>query len=332
MGSSVILPPPGQPAKGPQPGFTTGSLPNVSTFTFKEVAPPSPLYIQRDDQLGIRAFTQISSGDIVTITARLLLAPFNRTGQPDVKPTLDPGADPQASNLITQVTLTLQVAAGGTSFYGNVTSLLQALSEGYLLGIAAVSSNASRRGQTFVSVFLNRGQSGFNITGASQPLFSDWVVGVNVTGWPGGRIVNSSESTGLLQAVAVTNPGAGADWSFTIPSNARMRISSFFAVLTTSAVAGNRIVRVQILQGSFLVWQAAAGIVIPASTACSVAGAPGQSPTATDPTTANLALPDPCILNSNGTPSRLNVNTAGILGGDQWTAIAIHFELWADNT
>ncbi len=332
MGSSVILPPPGQPAKGPQPGFTTGSLPNVSTFTFENVAPPSPLYIQRDDQLGIRAYTQIPSGDTVTVTARLLLAPFNRTGQPDVKPTLDPGADPQASNLITQVTLTLQVQGGTINAYGNVATLLQALSEGYLLGIAAVSSNAQRRGQTFITVFLNRGRSGFNITGASQPLFSDWIVGNNVTGWPGGRVLNANESTGLLQAVAVTSPGAGVDWSYTIPGGTRVRISSFFGVLTTSAVAGNRIVRVQILQGSFLVWQSAAGIVIPATTACSVSGAPGANITATDPTTANISLPDPTILNSNGTPSRINVNTAGLLGGDQWSAIAVHFEMWGEDT
>src|SRR5260370_41068881 len=93
---------PGQPDPRMEPAFKRGSFPAITTFSFTSVAPPSPLYIQRDDILAVDVISD-SVTEIVTVNGRLLLAPVVRAGQPGMPAPPEMARLLQASNIISPI-------------------------------------------------------------------------------------------------------------------------------------------------------------------------------------------------------------------------------------
>src|SRR5262249_40653845 len=120
----------GSPA--PPSGISPTAPANVTTFSLKDVPPPSIVYIQRDDKLVLQAATSVGS-ELVTFNVRLLLT------------------DGRIQALQYQVV----PAANQTTV-----SLTVDLAEGYIISVSAQASNAFARGFTYARVFLNRGAFG----------------------------------------------------------------------------------------------------------------------------------------------------------------------------
>lgn len=156
--------------------------------------------------------------------------------------------------------------------------------------------------------------------------FGDYPTQTAPVGWPGGRILNSTEGPGRLRTVAVSNPGAGADWSLTVPTNGQWRISSLNAQLAIANAGVARIVRIQILgAGGQLVWQSAAQQTGAINTTVQVSAAPGQVTTVVDTTTLNIAIPGLTLMNGTHV---IRTSTSNINAGDQWSNIAVQVEEW----
>lgn len=271
-------------------------------FAFQGLQPPSNLYINVDDQLVISGATS-QSAETITVNVRLLM-PNGRLE--DMQFFIKPG---------------------------NTRTVLKQsfpLAEGFLLSMSASAAVAKTRGQTYVRVSLQRSAGG-----AGQPaycLMADYVTTQSVPGYPNGRVLSPSEGPGNVYTFPVSNPGAGADWIQTVPVNARWRVRSWTALLTTSASAGNRNVQSVLNVSLGTSFQLPAAVSIPASTSA-VVTASGLSPyTGALTTSVAVPLPPDCVLSGvSGSLMQLGTITAGLLAGDQWSAINLLIEEWLDN-
>lgn len=320
----VLIAPPGQPAPMKPDEFASGSIPNVVSFAFQNIGPPSPLYIQRDDVLVVEGISAIA--DSLNVVARLLLATPPIPGQPDTQ--LPPGAKITGmvgGTPIVTIGPTFKIPANNTAALVTIP-----LAEGYLLSLAVAAVTGSTiRGQTFVRAWIARGPASVTNPNAGLLLTADYVVKGQPTTWPGGRVISSVEGPGNLAVETVANPAAGADWSLAITTQQRWRIAALNAQLLTSAAAGNRTVRLQLKDsGAVVFYQSAPSANIPASTTAQVSAGPGQVTSTVDATTINVTLPGTPYLTQTMT---LAVSTLGLLAGDQWSAIRVATEEWMDN-
>lgn len=320
MGSSVILPPQGQPKKGPDPSFKSATIPNLVSFGLDRISPPSSLYLQRDDQLFLSMESQRGAGDTVSFVWRILQAAPDVAGQPDAPAAAALG---QAGGQITQTVKTQAHQLTG-ALRTNVQAVLP-MAEGYLLSMSVTATNASGRGQTFAQAgIMRKGPLGTMIF---LPLFSDYVTTLIVPGWPGGRAISPVEGPGQIASVQQANPGAGADWTFTVPNFARMRFQSFNAVLTASAAVANRQVNIIVDDGANIVWQHDVGTNITAGQTASISGTGTNATVGLTTTELFVVLPPGLVLTQ---AMRIRSATTGIQAGDQWSAIFFLVEEWLE--
>lgn len=324
MGTGFPFLNPQQPATGADPGFISGSIPKIVSFGFKEVTPPSPLYIQRDDVLLVQVISSVA--DTVLIGGRMLLPYGPLSGQPDA-----PGqglAEPSVKlGYIQQLNFGVPILAGqvNTSVFQNFT-----MQEGYLLSILATALTTATRGSVFVRASINRSQltSGAANQGSEQILFADYATARQGPAWPQGRILFPTEGPGNILTPVVGNPAAGADLSFSVPTNQRWRLASFAALYTIANAGVARIIRVLLKNAAgAVVWQASAQQSGAVNTAPVVSAAPGQFTSVVDTTSINLPLPAPCLLGPGYTvaTSTLNINAT-----DQYSTINVSLESWED--
>lgn len=305
--------------------FEAGSIPNIVSFAFEKITPPSPLYITRDDFLIISAMSGFGA-ETVTIAARLLLPYPPLPGQPGPsgKPFKSPilGGPAYISTLVQQLSIALSFT---------FTQISLQLAEGFLLSVAAVRSQGGTRGECFAEGHIRRGGS---VSGTPMlPLFGDYLDVFRPAGWPFGRVSSPVEGPGAINFQTVANPLPGADWVFVVPSNSRMQILSFQAQLATSATAGTRIPRVRIRSGATNpVYLAASQQGIPPSTTVQVSAGQGQVASVVDTTTINLPLPGLTFLDGNGLNgvNTLDVTTLALAAGDQWSSIRIGVQQWVE--
>ncbi len=315
---------PGQPGPMRHGEFQSASIPNVVSFGFQGISPPSPLYVQRDDTLFLELISAVGFSDLINFTTRLMLPQPSVAGQPD-----RPGAPPSELTLGGNTIVTIQNALKGNGL-GTLVLLQVPLTEGYLLSCGAIGGTGanSQRGIDFVRAFIARGAPVSPTPFTTWTLFADYVTAAQPVGWPGGRQVYPTEGAGAIVNTNPANPAAGADFTITMPTNGRVRVSTLNAQLVTSATVINRIVRVQIKNGlGNLVYQAPPQQVIPASTTAQVTFAPGQITSVVDVTTVNVPLPGPVVLGGGFT---LGTSTTNLQIGDQWSNISLSSEQWLD--
>lgn len=327
MGSSVILPQPGQPGPMRPDEFTSGSTPNIVSFSFDRIAPPSEFYVQRDDVLAIEAVSQLAT-DAITVTARLLLPYAQAAGQPGHPPPSGvPGGPIVGPGYIQTIQQTFQLTAARVETFQTI-----ALAEGYLLSLTVLANTAGTLGDTFCRVFVNRGRFVLNQQNPAALLVSGYPSALEPIGWPWGVYTRSADGLGKIFGYQPANPGAGLDFSVATNSVGRTRLQSFTALLTTSAVAGNRIPLFRVTISGFPAFQVTVQDPTPevASTVVRYTIGPGTSilrgagaiGTEVD---VSLALPGPLF--GTGVVT-IASTTQGILGGDQWSNLGIVTEEW----
>jgi hypothetical protein len=308
-----------------RPGeFLAGSIPNTTAFNTTSVGPPSSLYIQRDDVLVVQASSS-SASEVVTINGRLLLANMPRGGQPD-NAAIDPNIAAAAStSVIVPIAMTIRPGATRT-----VTTQTFQLAEGYLLSLGSLAAIAITRGQTFVRAFISRGGSA--LIQPSQLLFADYVTTQIGAAYPNGRVTAPIEGPGFVYLFAGTNPGAGANWSVSVPANARWRVRSIGALLTTSATVINRQVGLHIAVGGNIVFTGAASVAIPANTPAVVTAVALNPFAPLDTTRIYLPLPpDLYLTGASGLVQTISSEATNLQAGDQWSSINLLVEEWLDN-
>ena len=323
MGSSVILPAPGQPKTGADPTFKTAAIPNLVSFAFQKVPPPSPIYVQRDDILVAQLQTVLPSVT-VSITGRLLQVPFPQAGQPDQPGISEDDALASLPGYIvpfrSDTPLTSAITKGVTL----------PLSEGYLLSVQAndISGNTLTRGQTYVRIYLVRGGGNVTVTPPYQVLVEDYITTLGSAGWPGGLLRGPTESTGNLVEALPANPAAGADFVFSFNSSTVFRLSSVTATLSTSATVATRVPRLRILDGlGKTVYQAGPTATVPASIVAVCSGTPDNMAVTADTTTIAWSIP-PGQTGNGGVFWQLASSTLNLQAADQWSAIAVVYEQW----
>ncbi len=321
VGGTPVLPVPGQP--GPmKPGeFQPGSMPNIVSFGFDHIGPPSNLYIRRDDHLQILARTNVAGTETITVTARILLPVAPSPGQPS-----EPSPPPIVSlpNLATISVLSQTFTLLGTR---SPNQFLIPLSEGYLLSVDVSASAARTRGQTFVRVSIQPGVIVATQIQPVLPLFADYATLDTNIGWPGHRILNPTEGPGWLHSLQQGNPVAGADWALNVNVTARMRVRALAATLTTSAAVANRQVEIIVDDSvnTYYIDDVPANIV--ASTTTQITAADFNVPTGIVTTILHASIPSDLILPN---PHRIRSNTVNLQAGDQWSNIWFHVEEWID--
>jgi hypothetical protein len=329
MGSSVILPAPGQPKVGPDPLFAGGSIPNIVSFLFNQVAPPSNVYLQRDDVVLVSGVSS-AAGESITVQGRLLLPYAVAAGQPDQgRGPGEAGAPIIGPGIIVPFQNTFALGTGLNS-----AKLVIAQTEGYLLSMSVFANQATQRGQTFVRAWLNRGAQNIISPNAYYLLFADYCTTIGAVGYPIGRVINPVEGPGFIQQYAPSNPAAGADFSVSSSPTGRIRLQTLLAKLVTSATAGNRVV------GFTMAMSSPAGVAfriqdtnpIAASTTVFynlVQGSNLVRGGGAIGTEVDIVLPAPTPWVGRTSITLASV-TQGLLAGDQWSNIILETEEWME--
>lgn len=320
MGSSVILPSPGQPKEGPDPLFTPAPAQNVVTFGFDRVGPPSTLYIQRDDRLIVNTWASVA-GLTARVGARILIPQQIIPGQPTVDGAMPAGLTVVPGGYI-QLLITDINPTGNRA--RNITEI--DLLEGYLLDLAVYSRVAPvLRGQLFADAVLARASGA--LATSVQGLTADYLTTANHTTWPGGRIQQSAEGPGWSHSINVPNPAAGADWIFTAATAQRLQIKSLSSILTPSAAVANRNVSLIIDDGVNTVWQVIQPTSIPASQVTTLSATTTNATAGVIPTIQTQIFPPNLFLEPGW---RLRSSTGNLQAADQWSAIWLAVEEWIE--
>jgi hypothetical protein len=320
---SPNLQPPGQPSDSPfdVESARIQTIANVTSFSFHEVEPPSPLYVQRDDTMVILAAANPTFGNAnVTFALRMLLTPFAQGGQPGEPKNLERYIREGTIQTIQNVLL----ASGGV---GPQTDRI-ILTEGYLLSVAAYTQGVARRGAVFARAYLIRSPNG-PVSGIPVlPLFADYIGIYSPIGWPGGRWLWPEEGAGTFVSATVANPGAGADWTFTAPGTTQVRIIGTSATLTTSAAVANRVPELIFDDGAAPPFAfGTPNQSVPASQTVKVGGTNAPMGAAANVADVMVSIPQGIILRPG---SRISSNTINIQGADQWSNIRVYAEQLID--
>jgi len=267
-------------------------------FLKQGVQPPSTVYVTVNDGIWLSVASS-DPGEVVTLFYRLLRADGD----------LVDGS----------VTSELHPA------YETHTRVIP-MAEGFLLSVSVVAKNAVTRGVTFVRVFL--GNANKVTDTARYTLMSDYVTTEASPAHPNGRQLSPVEGPGNIRVVTTANPGAGVEWNIAVPANARWKIRSGLASLTTSAAVGNRFVLIDYFTGGSNPFQGYADKVQAPSQATGYSLIPLTPYLSASPLSAMVALaPELSILSGGSIQSR----TFGLAVADAWTNIILYVEEWLDN-
>jgi len=203
-------------------------------------------------------------------------------------------------------------------------------SDGELLSISITNGSGAGvapRGSCYVLVQLVTGTKVTNST-SKAVLISDFLTTQYQPGWPTAPFA-LYEGGGWIHTIQVTNPGAGLEWTLTVPNNTRMRIRGvrFSAAIANSGAA--RLVTLKAGDGTntFGVYASSNTLAINATTL--VDGIPqtafwaeggSQEP--------HIGLPPDLTLGPGFT---LGSNSGALVAGDSYTSIFVDVEEWVDD-
>lgn len=213
------------------------------------------------------------------------------------------------------------------------------LPEGWLIGVTILgtASTVPQQGAISVQVGLARGLQGPIATNAQSAPISliSGCTGNYPLSWPYVGAANPVTQPGYLASVAVSNPSAGANLSYTLsPSIERWTFQNIRLKLVTSSTAGSRQVQLLFTDASGNVYfSAQAQCTQPASQTNTYSFSPGVGPTFQGAATATVApagadiqVPLPAILQANDATVISTVIT-NIQTGDQISAVVVRASL-----
>lgn len=273
------------------------SRPPEVSFRGKDVTPPSPLYVAREDNLRFEVSNSVTN-QTLEVRGRLLLA----------------------SGEVVPFAETLRPAATRT-----VQSFFVQLTEGFLLSLMVAHGPETLPGQTWVRCTLFHGETS---VGTFQALlFQGYVSTGYWLAWPPGIYDRIADGPGAIRSVTGTNPAAGAEISETVPTNALWRLYSVRAALVTNATVAARRVSLVIDDGTTILIDVenpntqAAGLTVPY-----LAARFGYDLTTTT-VAEQFALPDLPPLREG---FRVRTVTSNLQAGDNWGAPQLLLEEWIE--
>lgn len=274
----------------------SGDYNRLEHFRRHRVGPPTSLYVTLDDVILFQGWAPLATTP-VRLSMRLL------TPEGVVVPSF----------------YIINVAANGT------TPTLKAITnlEGFVLSMSAEVATGLA-GAVWVNVVIQRGTGtqdftqGLNIL-QGYPSLTDTL------SWPQAPPAKSIDGRGLANVVAIGNPGAGADYSFTVPAGVNWLLRSLRLQLVTSAAVASRFVTLRLDDGVGNIF---------ADLPCGTAQTAGTTETYTwtngssvaNVNVANLGpLPTECRLPG---AMRIRTNTANLQAGDQFSGLAMELETY----
>ncbi len=274
-------------------GRGTGHAPLINYAT-KNVQPPSALYVTVNDSIVVQA-AALGLTIVQQIELRYLLPDGSIQVQEEF---MTPGANRTLASKAFRIT------------------------EGFLLSASVFPAiGAQGRGLVFVTMALRRSGGGL------QP--NDFTLATGYTSvtapliWPGGRYEFSQSAPGWIQTDTVTNPAAGADWTFIVPANDRIRPMGIVAALTTSAAVATRQVKFIMDSGVANISMTPAAASQAASLTQIYSFGPGAPNVGVFGTFVQTGIPSGIWLPPG---NRIRVVTDNLQVADQWSAISIHNE------
>jgi hypothetical protein len=198
--------------------------------------------------------------------------------------------------------------------------------EGWLLhGHVRVLAGAPSLGRCFVRVEVVRGRTG-DVT-PLMTLAQGNVGELSNLAWPQQLTAAPGDGRGFIRNLTGTDPAAGAEWSETVPTNARWRLISARASLVTDATVPVRTATVIIDDGTTTVFSMPATATQAASLTFTYeyfgAGSAGYA----SGSLIVLPLPPDIVLAPGW---RIRSSTGAIVAGDNWSAPQILVEEWIE--
>ncbi len=268
------------------------------SYKFDDVSPPWPLYTQTDDVLEVDVINSNATVTIVAITARWMRV----DGQ--------------------LITSQQEFTMGSARVFQGFSMPVM---EGFLLAARlTVRGGTNFRGQCWAQLLLNRPQVGTFPLNAIT-LVRDYLVAFQGIGYPGGRVVASTESTGFIRTITGTTPGLGAEITETVPTGARWRLQVLSATLVTSAAVATRAPHLIIDDGANILFEITANGTQAASLTQRYSAGNTMFSIISDAAVVQIPLSEAIILQPGW---RIRTLTGAIQAGDQYSAPQYSVEEW----
>ena len=181
-------------------------------FRRRWLNPPSNLYVAVDDIILVKGWAAVTATNI-NVSLRML--------QPD--------------GSIQTVFQPVNIAANGTT----PTLFLLRNLEGFLLS-ASVAAPGVFRGTLFVSLLVQRGVGSGDAT-LGQVFLQGYPDNFSTLGYPQQPPAAALDGRGAMQFQNPANPGAGAEFSITVPAGIHWILRSFSILFTASVAVASRI-------------------------------------------------------------------------------------------
>lgn len=280
--------------------FAVRSATSGVGWDVEDVQPFFPCYIGVDDALFISAAS--SSGPTLNINVRVL------------------GLD----GLIHPLTFQFAPSVGNRQF----TNARFQLMEGWLLSLVVIQVAGMAQGNwCYATVGLQRAP--FGPTQQYQTLvagYTDINIGMS---YPESVTQRASDGAGVPIVSLQSNPGAGADFSVSVPLGARWRVIAWRGTLTTAVAVANRDVSITYNNGATVMAESPSGLVLAASSANTYCYFDGATLNATAFNGRTVApLPGNCFLQRGFS---IQTATTGIQAADQWSGITMIVQEWSDS-
>lgn len=278
--------------------FNVQTLASVVGFDMDTADPPSTAYVGVNDKLVIQIFAN-SAGNPVNVNL-LMLRPDN------------------------------QIIPLAFSFNANAGRLeqrfVEQLMEGFILSASVTLGNPLTNQQS-VYVALSLARQPFGDQNQFRQLCAGYANGFTGFGYPQAQPQRMTDGAGIVDNYLPGNPAVGTDLSFAVPVNSRFRLMSVILALSTSAVAGNRLVTLVIDDGANILVQIPSNNTQLASTVVtymfgdSIGYLPSFDAIVTAP------IPSQQLLRAGW---HIRTLTAGLLAGDQILVVNIGAQEWIE--
>jgi len=266
------------------------------SFLTQNILPPGAVYVSPNDVVELIARSPTVATNI-QMTVRFL----------------------SPAGIVTSSLYTATIATAGTA----TQSVQMTPQEGFILSVQVVANNASR-GQCFVKLQLHQNPAGGDPT-LGALLLQGYVSADDHLSYPQSPTESSLNGRGWIHVVSLANPGAGSEWSVTVPAGVRWQVRAINATLQTSAAVANRTPCVRIVPLAL-----GSGILTPVGTAQAASLVllyswwNGAYPLSTG-TLQSAPLPTQLLLPA---ASVVTSFTNNLQVADAWTNISLDIEEW----
>lgn len=179
-------------------------------------------------------------------------------------------------------------------------------------------------GQCFVQVQIVRGRGPAAAVFAT--ILQGYITATNALAWPGSPLEKALDGPGALRSITGTNPGAGNEFSETVPAGVRWQLESFRYQFVTAVAVANRQSGILVDDGALNLFYAGGDVVQAASLTLLFSYSQGFTPFGTNPNNAiSRSLPSPNFLSPG---FRIRSQTVAIQPADVYSVIQYLVREW----